>query len=159
MAHYFKLYKEQYLSEINRNQPFCKRYTNWTSLGKIMESRDGYISCKIYSQTSLSYQKRYPISKKFNFWSVRIYCASFDWTEMDHTTTLEKKNWLGQIVTFRSYKTLIKMARQSTRYKECHFRQTVGSTNTETELHVFADALKIAHGVASYIRFKVNNQS
>ena len=33
-----------------------------------------------------------------------------------------------------------------------------GSTNTDTELHLFADASKIEYGVACYIRFKVNNQ-
>ena len=33
-----------------------------------------------------------------------------------------------------------------------------GLTNTDTGLHVFADASKIAHGVACYIRFKVNNR-
>ena len=33
-----------------------------------------------------------------------------------------------------------------------------GSTNTDTELHVFADASKIAYGVACYIRFKANNR-
>ena len=32
------------------------------------------------------------------------------------------------------------------------------STNTDTKLHVFADASKIAYGVACYIRFKVNNR-
>ena len=33
-----------------------------------------------------------------------------------------------------------------------------GSTNTDTELHVFADASKVAYGVVCYIRFKVNNR-
>ena len=33
-----------------------------------------------------------------------------------------------------------------------------GSTNTDTELNVFADASKIAYGVACYIRFKVKNR-
>ena len=41
---------EQCLSKINRNQPFCKRYTNRTNLGDIMEHREGYISYKIYSK-------------------------------------------------------------------------------------------------------------
>ena len=58
---------EQYLSKINGNQPFCKRYTNRTSLGNIMEPRDGYNSYKIYTQISLNYQARYPISNNFNF--------------------------------------------------------------------------------------------
>ena len=115
----------QYLSKINGNQPFCKGYTNPTSLGNIMEPTDGYISYKIYTQISLNYQTRYPISNKFSFWSVRIYYTSFDGTEMDHTATLEKKNWLGRIVTFRSYKTLAKMARQFTKYTKYHFRQMV----------------------------------
>ena len=33
-----------------------------------------------------------------------------------------------------------------------------GSTDTGIELHVFADASKIAYGVGCYINFKVNNQ-
>ena len=104
-----------------------------------MEPRDGYISYKIYTQVSLNYQARYCISNKFNFWSVRIYYTSFDWIEMDHTTTLEKKNWLGQTVTFRSYKLLAKMARKFTTYTKHHFRW-YGSTNTDTELHVISDS-------------------
>ena len=32
------------------------------------------------------------------------------------------------------------------------------SIDTDTELHVFADASKIAYSIACYIRFKVNNQ-
>ena len=48
------------------------------------------------------------------------------------------------------------MARQSTRYTKYHF--TYGSTDTDTELHVSADASKMAYGVACYIRFEVNNR-
>ena len=59
------------------------------------------------------------------FWSVWTYCISFDWDEMDHTTTLKKKNWLGPIVTFRSYKRLAKMDRKSTRHTKHHFRLMV----------------------------------
>ena len=34
-----------------------------------------------------------------------------------------------------------------------------GLTDTDTELHIFADVSKIAYGVACYIRFKINNKS
>ena len=115
----------QCLSIINRNQPFCKQYTIRTSPGNIVGPGNGYISYKIYTQISLTYQTRYPPSNKFYSSCIRIYCTNFDRTEIDHTTTLEKKNWLVHIATFRSYKTMAKMAKQSTRHTQYHFTQMV----------------------------------
>ena len=80
---------------------------------------------KTCTQISLNYKTGYPISNKFYFWSVRTYCISFDRTKMEYTTTLEKKNWLRRIVTVKSYKTLVKMDRESTRHTKDHFRQMV----------------------------------
>ena len=52
---------------------------------------------------------------------------------------------------------LAKMTRESTRHNIFSDRW-YGSTEFCIELHFFADASKIAYGVACYIRFKVTNQ-
>ena len=79
---------------------------------------------------------------------------------MDDTTTLEKKNWRGRIELLSSDLTRCwqKWLNNPPYIHNITLNRWYGSTNTDIELHVFADGSKIAYGVACYIRFEVINQ-
>ena len=150
---------EQYLSKINRNQPLSKS-NNRTTLGNIMERREGNISHKICTQISISYQTRYPISNKFYFLSFRTYCTSFDWTQIDHTITLEKIDWdelLPSDLTKRWKKCLENLPDIQNITLDRWYRLT----DTDTELHVFADASKMhmTSQVISDLRLTTNQNA
>ena len=110
--------EKQCLPKPTRCQSYYKRHTNRTSLGNIMKPRDGYISYKIYRKSvfATKWSILSLISSIIDRFGLIAPTLSSKWT-------LQKKNSLGPISTFTSYKIPAKMTRKSTRHTKYHFRQ------------------------------------